>query len=126
MAASSAAVTAIDIDRHRSVRLTFGDGAICEFGLEELREKVLCRIHALDDRVIESLKLTAIGDASARLEAAAPAGPLTFRVAARTVEISASVYEEAAARREQLAHSHPALFAEASTWINALRTMAQA
>src|SRR5262249_49763575 len=27
------------------------------FGLEELREKVLCRIHGLDDRLVEALKL---------------------------------------------------------------------
>ena len=26
------------------------------FGLEELREKVLCRIHDLDDRVVEAMK----------------------------------------------------------------------
>jgi len=37
VAASSVSVTDIDIDRRRSVRLTFDDGAVCELGLEELR-----------------------------------------------------------------------------------------
>jgi DUF971 family protein len=42
VAATPAVVTAIDIDRRRSVQLTFDDGAICEFGLEELRRICPC------------------------------------------------------------------------------------
>jgi DUF971 family protein len=42
VAASRVGVTSIDIDRRRSVQLTFDDGVTCEFGLEELRRICPC------------------------------------------------------------------------------------
>jgi DUF971 family protein len=35
-------VTDIDIDRERSVRITFDDGHVCTFGLEQLRVACPC------------------------------------------------------------------------------------
>jgi DUF971 family protein len=37
-----ATVTDIDIDRERSVTITFDDGVVCEFGLEQLRVACPC------------------------------------------------------------------------------------
>jgi DUF971 family protein len=37
-----ATVTDIDIDRERSVTITFDDGRVCAFGLEELRRACPC------------------------------------------------------------------------------------
>jgi hypothetical protein len=93
------------------------------FGLEELREKVICRIHALDDRLVEALK-TSLGEAG-ELEAVTPGERLSFRVppAAGTplVDVPWAVYERTLVRREALAAELPDLFDERSTWVNAGR-----
>jgi hypothetical protein len=87
------------------------------FGLEELREKVLGRIHGLDDRLVECVKLAAVGDPAARLEAVSPNDALHLQSGAGVVTVPWPSDQQAAVLRE----IHPALFADTSGWINARR-----
>lgn len=101
------------------------------FGLEELREKVICRIHGLDDRIIEALKLTSAmsdgaGDGAAPvLEDVVPEQRLSFRLTdgARRVDVPWEMYTAALGRQEALAVELPGLFAERSTWVHCRRAL---
>ncbi len=112
------------------------------FGLEELREKVLCLEHGLDDFVVEILKLELIlsaiklvddGLETLRLEAVTPAGWLEFTVLRhphpraplpehlRPQRLAAplSAYRDLLARRDDLAREQPALATR--PWCSLLR-----
>lgn len=68
------------------------------FGLEELREKVICRLHHLDDRVVEVLKLPLVDTERGEgptLEAADEHG-LTLVRAGERIEVSGGEYVAAA------------------------------
>jgi hypothetical protein len=89
------------------------------FGLEELREKVVCRIHSLDDRVVEALKEDlAYG---CLLDDARPGISLTFLDDERRFEVGWQRYDDAAARAVQLAAELPGLYDPLTTWVNAAR-----
>ena len=89
------------------------------FGLEELREKVLCRIHDLDDRAVEVMKEDL--PAGSVLDAVAPGTSLTF-TDERSVDVGWHVYEETAARAPTLAPALPGLFDPAAAWVNVARS----
>lgn len=92
------------------------------FGTEELREKVLCRIADLDDRVVEYLKVTVMD----RERGVAPVldacddSELRFRFPDRDepVTLPRADYAAAAARTASLAAELPGLFAPTATWIH--------
>jgi hypothetical protein len=94
------------------------------FGFEELREKVICRLAGLDDRVVEYLKVTLVdGDRGVVpvLDACAhPADDLSFRFLDRdeAVSLPRDLYREAAARTGELAEELPGLFAAEATWVH--------
>ena len=90
------------------------------FGLEELREKVVCRIHDLDDRVVESIKEDLVYGAT--LDSAEPGMNLTFKDGDRVFDVPWELLEETAARRKELAAELPGIFDPAATWVNAGRS----
>lgn len=90
------------------------------FGLEELREKVVCRIHDLDDRVVESIKEDLVYGAT--LDSAEPGMNLTFKDGDRLFDVPWELLEETAARRKELAAELPGIFDPAATWVNAGRS----
>jgi hypothetical protein len=89
------------------------------FGLEELREKVLCRIHDLDDRIVEAMKEDL--PYGSILEAAAPGASLTF-TDDRSFEVGWQVYEDTAAREATLAPALPGIFDPLAAWVNVARS----
>ena len=89
------------------------------FGLEELREKVVCRLNDLDDRVVEALKQDL--PYGCFLDAAAPGESLTY-TEGRPFTVGWDRYEQAAAGRDALAVDLPGLFDPLSTWVNAARS----
>lgn len=90
------------------------------FGLEELREKVMCRIHDLDDRVIEAIKEELVYGST--LDSAEPGMNLTFKDGDRLFDVPWELLEETAARRDELAAELPGLFDPIATWVNAGRS----
>lgn len=101
----------------------FGDTVAIRlvFGLEELREKVVCRIHDLDDRVIEAMKEDLVYGST--LDAAEPGMNLTFNDGVeRSFDVAWHVFEDTAARREELAADLPGIFDPRATWVNAGRS----
>ena len=89
------------------------------FGLEELREKVVCRIHDVDDRVLEAMKEDL--PYGSTLEAATPGASLTF-ADERSFDVPWQLYEDTAARRDTLAPALPGIFDPLATWVNAARS----
>ncbi len=89
------------------------------FGLEELREKVLCRIHELDDRVVEAMKEDL--PYGSILDAAAPGTSLTF-TGEHASEVAWPVYEATAAREAALTPALPGIFDPLATWVNVARS----
>jgi hypothetical protein len=94
------------------------------FGLEELREKVVCRQAGLDDRVVEYLKVTLMDrargvvpvlDSCDRTDA-----DLCFRFLDRDVSMTVprDRYRHAAGRTAELAAELPGLFAAGATWVH--------
>jgi hypothetical protein len=96
-----------DLGRALTIRLVFG--------LEELREKVLCRIHGLDDRLVEALKLDL--PFGSTLEAVASDGSLRFDENGREVEVDAERLRQPVGGPEEL----PGIFDPRATWVNVLR-----
>ncbi len=107
------------------------------FGREELREKVLCADHGLDDVLVEILKLEVLVARPELLEAGADILVLDGVVddvlalvglaanqsgdyqAAAEVRVSRSAHDSLVGRRNELAVTYPALFGGA--YVNALR-----
>ena len=77
------------------------------FGLEELREKVVCRIHELDDRIVEAMKEDL--PYGSILDAATPGASLTFNDD-RSFDVGWQVYDDTAAREATLAPALPGIF----------------
>src|SRR5215207_3104389 len=101
----------------------FGDTVAIRlvFGLEELREKVVCRIHDLDDRVIEVMKEDLVYGST--LDAVEPGMNLTFNDGEeRSFDVAWHVFEETAARRDELAADLPGIFDPRATWVNTGRS----
>lgn len=90
------------------------------FGLEELREKVVCRIHDLDDRVIEAIKEELVYGST--LDSAEPGMNLTFKDGDRFFDVPWELLEETASRRGELAAELPGIFDPVATWVNAGRS----
>jgi hypothetical protein len=93
------------------------------FGTEELREKVLCRLAGLDDRVIEYLKVTLMDRDRAAvpvLDGAEGTADLRFRFLDRDepVTLPRAHYHQAAARTAELAAELPGLFAPDATFVH--------
>ena len=98
------------------------------FGSEELREKVVCRIAGLDDRVVEYLKVTLMDrdlGVVPVLDACDPTGDLRFRFFDRDepVTLPRDRYRQAAARAAELADELPGLFAAGATWVHSGRAL---
>jgi hypothetical protein len=90
------------------------------FGLEELREKVLCRVNELDDRDIEALKdQLPYGCA---LEAVEPEQTLTFIDGDRACEVPWQSYASLAGRRAELAAEMPGIFDPDAAWVSIARS----
>ncbi len=90
------------------------------FGLEELREKVVCRIHGLDDRVIEAMKEEL--PYGATLEDAEPGTRLVFLEDGTAFDVPWDDYERTAADPPDL----PGLFGPEVMWVNAQRSRREA
>lgn len=93
------------------------------FGTEELREKVICRLADLDDRVVEYLKVTLMDrerGVAPVLDACDPTADLSFRFPDRDepITLPRDHYHQAAARTAQLAAELPGLFAPGATWVH--------
>jgi hypothetical protein len=94
------------------------------FGTEELREKVICRLAGLDDRVVEYLKVTLLdreqGVVPVLDGCGGPADDLRFRFLDReeTVPLPRDRYRQAAARTAELADELPGVFAAGATWVH--------
>jgi hypothetical protein len=93
------------------------------FGTEELREKVLCRLADLDDRIVEYLKVTVMDRARGVvpvLDACDATGDLRFRFLDRdeTVTLPRDHYRQAATRTAELAAELPGLFAPDASWVH--------
>jgi hypothetical protein len=98
------------------------------FGTEELREKVICRIAGLDDRVVEYLKVTLVDRDRGIvpvLDGCDQTADLRFRFLDRdeTVTLPRDRYREAAARTAELAEKLPGLFAADATWVHWSRAL---
>jgi len=90
------------------------------FGLEELREKVVCRLAGIDDRVLEAIKIEReLGDH--HLEAAERGHRLLLARGDGTRELGWAEYQTAAGR-DRLAAQYPGLFGDA-VWVHASRAM---
>jgi CpXC protein len=91
------------------------------FGLEELREKVVCRMNDLDDRVVEAMKEDL--PYGSVLDAAEPNVSLTFNDGdERSFDVGWQLYEETAERQGELAPDLPGIFGRQSAWVNAGRS----
>jgi hypothetical protein len=90
------------------------------FGLVELREKVVCRIHELDDREIEALKDELPYGCS--LEAVEPGQTLTFMDGDRPCDVPWQSYVAVAGRRERLAAEMPGIFDAEAAWVSIARS----
>ncbi len=90
------------------------------FGLEELREKVLCRIHDLDDCLVEAMKADLPWGSS--LESVQPEIGLTLRDGDRTFAVDWQSYADIAGRRDVLARELPGIFDPLATWVNVARS----
>ena len=94
------------------------------FGFEELREKVVCRLAGLDDRIVEYLKVTLAdrdrGVVPVLDGCGGPADDLCFRFLDRdeAVTLPRDGYRQAAARTAELADELPGLFAARATWVH--------
>lgn len=93
------------------------------FGTEELREKVICRLADLDDRVVEYLKVTLVDrdrGVAPVLDACDDTADLRFRFLDRDepITLPRDRYREAASRAADLAAELPGLFAPTATWIH--------
>jgi hypothetical protein len=93
------------------------------FGFEELREKVVCRLAGLDDRVVEYLKVTLMDRDRGIvpvLDGCDGTADLSFRFLGRDelVALPRDRYRQAAARTAELADELPGLFAAGSTWVH--------
>jgi hypothetical protein len=93
------------------------------FGTEELREKVICRLAGLDDRIVEYLKVTLMDRDKGVvpvLDDAAETTDLRFRFPDRDdpVTLPRDHYGQAAARTADLAAELPGLFAPDATWVH--------
>ncbi len=93
------------------------------FGLEELREKVICRLAGLDDRVVEYLKVTLMDrdrGVVPVLEACDETSELHFRFVDgdQPVTLPRDRYRQAAAGTAELAAELPGLFAADATWVH--------
>ena len=98
------------------------------FGFEELREKVICRLAGLDDRVVEYLKVTLMDrdrGVVPVLDACDPTADLCFRFLDRDepVTLPRDRYRQAAARTDELAAELPGLFAAEATWVHWSRAL---
>jgi len=93
------------------------------FGTEELREKVICRLAGLDDRVVEYLKVTLMDrdrGAVPVLDDADDTADLRFRFLDRDepITLPRAHYHQAAARTAELAAELPGLFAPDATFVH--------
>lgn len=93
------------------------------FGTEELREKVICRLANLDDRIVEYLKVTLMDrdkGVAPVLDSCDDTGDLHFRFPDRDepVTLPRDHYRQAAARAAELAAELPGLFAPDATWVH--------
>jgi hypothetical protein len=92
------------------------------FGTEELREKVICRLADLDDRIVEYLKVTLMDRDKGVVPVldACDATDLRFRFPDRDepVALPRDRYRQAAARAAELAAELPGLFAPDATWVH--------
>jgi hypothetical protein len=93
------------------------------FGTEELREKVICRLAGLDDRVVEYLKVTLMDrdrGVVPVLDGCDQTADLRFRFLDRdeTVTLPRDRYRQAAARTAELADELPGLFAADAAWVH--------
>ena len=122
----------LEIEAHEALRVPFRDEGPyfiqllgeetdfrLAFGLEELREKVVCRIHSLDDRVVETLKAEL--PYGAVLDDARPGDALTFLDGDRSIGVAWARYDDTAARIAELAQELPGLYDPQATWINFAR-----
>ncbi|WP_437996486.1 CpXC domain-containing protein [Sorangium sp. So ce185] len=89
------------------------------FGLEELREKVVCSMKDLDDRVVEAMKLEL--PCGVILDDVTPGQRLRFRLDARTRDVAWAIYEQTAGRRDALAGELPGIFDPRSAWVSCAR-----
>lgn len=91
------------------------------FGFEELREKVICRLAGLDDRVVEYLK-TSLRDRGTVpvLDGCAGGAELSFRFldGDRVVTLPRERYRQAVAQAAELAAEQPGLFAAETAWVH--------
>ena len=91
------------------------------FGLEELREKVVCCMCRIDDRLVEAVKLDLPHGAS--LDDAIVGETLIFRRAdARIMRVPWAQYEEIERRRGALAAELVGLFDPRSAWVSCARS----
>jgi len=91
------------------------------FGLEELREKVVCCTSRIDDRLVEAVKLDLPHGAS--LDDAIVGEALIFRRAdARTMCVPWAQYEQVGRRCEALAAELVGLFDPRSAWVSVARS----
>lgn len=93
------------------------------FGTEELREKVICRLAGLDDRVVEYLKVTVMDRERGVvpvLDRCDETGALCFRFLDRDepVTLPRDRYRQVAARTAELADELPGLFGADATWVH--------
>lgn len=106
------------------------------FGFDELREKVICDLHGLDDRVLEVLKALLFRDAShgldhfggreLRLMEVGPRGEMSFalldaegRMLDAECQFDSDLYERLARDRDGLSHLCRPLFE--ATWVHCQR-----
>jgi hypothetical protein len=91
------------------------------FGLEELRDKVVCSMHGLDDRLVEAAKLEL--PPGAMLDDAVPGEALTFRrVDGRVARIAWADYQALGHRAGALAAELVGLFDPRSAWVSCARS----
>jgi hypothetical protein len=90
------------------------------FGLNELREKVVCRVHGLDDRSVEALKAELPYGCS--LEEVVPGQTLTYMDGDRSVGVPWRSYADIDNRREELAGDLPGIFDPRAAWVNVARS----
>jgi hypothetical protein len=100
-----------ELGRSLSIRLVFG--------LDELREKVTCRLHSLDDRLVEALKVELPYGSS--LESVTAEGNLVFDNGNGPFEVSGEQYAAVSGRRAKLATEFPGIFDAGAAWVSALR-----
>lgn len=91
------------------------------FGLEELRDKVVCWTHGLDDRLVEAVKLELPPGAS--LDSAIAGEVLMFRRGdGRTLQVTWAQYEQTGRQAEALAGELIGLFDPRSAWVSCARS----